>query len=286
MTPLREQANPTCLYQETIPGGTAFYVCEDANSIPLTFLFCALVFLKVAQEEVLSRITVLIGLVVIALIVISISIHRVLWMYVIKRHAFVSVCINDEYIKIYTAYPTRVKSMMSKPRRLVHQLMRRCKWKLMMEQKDEPPHVIIEVPVRCFFIKRWIPIKCGLCESNLSALGALLSSKWPEGSGNHAATMAIFHSRVGKGEAQRVEETLRRRLKEHGFDSKEIADFALPAEWPQVNRAFILKRDMATGKVGLTSVPPTALYFEGEIYIVDGVMFLIDKDVALEWRRS
>ena len=80
-------------------------------------------------------------------------------------------------------------------------------------------------------------------------------------------------------------EILKRRLRECGIDVDVMAASKVLARLPQVDRAIYICKD-TKGCVRLTGVPETEWHFEGTIYLVDGVMFLIDKTVAREWEAK
>jgi|YelNatPaOPRAMG01_1025707.scaffolds.fasta_scaffold88340_2 hypothetical protein len=79
-----------------------------------------------------------------------------------------------------------------------------------------------------------------------------------------------------------IEDYLRGRLKEHGIDVEVWARAELPAF--QVSKAVYLAKDLRRGGVGFLAVPQTEWYFEGVVYLVSGVLFLVDKKVASDWK--
>lgn len=79
-----------------------------------------------------------------------------------------------------------------------------------------------------------------------------------------------------------MHEVLKRRLRECGLDVELMATSPVLAQLPQVNRAVYVCKD-TKGVVRLTGVPETEWRFDGTIYLVDGVMLLIDQKVVSEW---
>jgi hypothetical protein len=76
---------------------------------------------------------------------------------------------------------------------------------------------------------------------------------------------------------------LTRQLRELGIDIGIFAKSPILADLPQVKGAIHVSKS-EDGKTTLTGVPETGWLFDGVIYFVDGLMFLIDKDVASKKR--
>ena len=78
-----------------------------------------------------------------------------------------------------------------------------------------------------------------------------------------------------------VEQIVKRRLRDSGFDLSRIASAEIPV-LPVVKGALHVCRDLQ-GAIRLTGVPDTDWVFDGVICLVDRVMLLVDKRVAADW---
>jgi hypothetical protein len=78
-----------------------------------------------------------------------------------------------------------------------------------------------------------------------------------------------------------MHEVLKHRLRKFGLDLELMSKSPVLAQLPQVNRAVYVCKD-TNGVVRLTGVPETEWHFEGTIYLVDGLMVLIDQKVVSE----